>query len=76
MFCYQCEQTAQGKGGQTIGVCGKDENTATLQDLLIHALKGVSQYEHRARQLGAVDVEIDAFTIKAIFATLTNVKTA
>jgi hydroxylamine reductase len=73
MFCYQCEQTSQGQGCQTIGVCGKDENTATLQDLLIHAIKGISQYAHRARQLGAADPEIDAFTIKAIFATLTNV---
>jgi hydroxylamine reductase len=73
MFCYQCEQTSQGKGCEVVGVCGKDENTATLQDLLIQALKGVSQYAHRARQLGAVDAAIDAFTIEAIFATLTNV---
>jgi len=73
MFCYQCEQTSQGQGCQTIGVCGKDENTATLQDLLIHALKGVSQYAHRARLLGAGDPEIDAFVIEAIFGTLTNV---
>src|ERR1035437_1285296 len=73
MFCYQCEQTSQGQGCQTIGVCGKDENTATLQDLLIYAVKGISQYAHRARQLGAADAEIDAFTIEAIFATLTNV---
>jgi hydroxylamine reductase len=73
MFCYQCEQTSQGQGCQTIGVCGKDENTATLQDLLIHALKGVSQYAHRARLLDAGDPEIDAFVIEAIFATLTNV---
>jgi hydroxylamine reductase len=73
MFCYQCEQTKQGQGCQTLGVCGKDENTATLQDLLIHTLKGVSQYAHRAAQLGARDPEIDAFTIEAIFATLTNV---
>jgi len=73
MFCYQCEQTSQGQGCQTIGVCGKDENTATLQDLLIHALKGVSQYAHRARLLSADDAEIDAFVIEAIFATLTNV---
>jgi hydroxylamine reductase (hybrid-cluster protein) len=35
MFCYQCEQTSQGQGCQVIGVCGKDENSATLQDLLI-----------------------------------------
>jgi hydroxylamine reductase len=73
MFCYQCEQTSQGKGCEEVGVCGKDENTATLQDLLIHALKGVSQYAHRARLLGAADAKIDAFTVKAIFATLTNV---
>jgi hydroxylamine reductase len=73
MFCYQCEQTSQGQGCQVIGVCGKDENTATLQDLLIHAVKGISQYANRARQLGAADPEIDAFTIEAIFATLTNV---
>ena len=73
MFCYQCEQTSQGQGCQTIGVCGKDENTATLQDLLIHALKGVSQYAHRARLLGVANPEIDAFVIEAIFGTLTNV---
>ncbi|HEY1255748.1 MAG TPA: hydroxylamine reductase, partial [Terracidiphilus sp.] len=73
MFCYQCEQTSKGEGCQTLGVCGKDETTATLQDLLIHAIKGVSMYAHRARQHGASDAEIDAFTIQAIFATLTNV---
>jgi hydroxylamine reductase len=73
MFCYQCEQTSKGEGCQEIGVCGKDETTAILQDLLIHAVKGISMYAHRARQLGAADPEIDAFTIQAIFATLTNV---
>ena len=73
MFCYQCEQTSQGQGCQVVGVCGKDENSATLQDLLIHAVKGISQYAHEARLLGAADSEIDAFTIEAIFATLTNV---
>ena len=73
MFCYQCEQTSKGEGCQTLGVCGKDETTATLQDLLIHAIKGISMYAHRARQQGASDPEIDAFTIQAIFATLTNV---
>jgi hydroxylamine reductase len=73
MFCYQCEQTSKGEGCKTLGVCGKDETTATLQDLLIHAVKGISMYAHRARLLGASDPEIDAFTIQAIFATLTNV---
>jgi hydroxylamine reductase len=73
MFCYQCEQTSKGEGCQTIGVCGKDETTATLQDLLIHAVKGISMYAFRARQLGAADAGIDSFTIQAVFATLTNV---
>lgn len=73
MFCFQCEQTAKGEGCEIIGVCGKDESTATLQDLLIYALKGVAQYAHRAGKLGAADAEIDAFMIEAIFATLTNV---
>ncbi len=73
MFCYQCEQTSKGEGCQTLGVCGKDETTATLQDLLIHVVTGVSMYAHRAGQLGASDPEIDAFTIHAIFSTMTNV---
>ena len=73
MFCYQCEQTSKGEGCQTLGVCGKDETTSILQDLLIHAIKGISMYAYRAGQLGAVDAEIDAFTIQAVFATLTNV---
>src|ERR1035437_10150855 len=73
MFCYQCEQTSKGEGCQTLGVCGKDETTAALQDLLIHVIKGIAMYAHRAGQLGAADSEIDAFTIQAICSTLTNV---
>jgi hydroxylamine reductase len=73
MFCYQCEQTAKGQGCSQIGVCGKDDNTATLQDLLVHALKGVSMFAHRAAKLGARDAAIDEFVVEALFATLTNV---
>ncbi len=73
MFCYQCEQTSQGTGCQTVGVCGKDETTAALQDLLIHAAKGISVYAHQARLLGASDPEVDALTITSIYSTLTNV---
>jgi hydroxylamine reductase len=73
MFCYQCEQTSKGEGCETLGVCGKDETTAILQDLLIHAVKGISMFAYRAKQQGAADPEIDHFTIEAIFATLTNV---
>jgi hydroxylamine reductase len=73
MFCYQCEQTAKGQGCEAIGVCGKDEATATMQDLLVEAVKGIAMYAHRARQFGAADDGIDGFTLEAIFATLTNV---
>jgi hydroxylamine reductase len=56
-----------------MGVCGKDPETAALQDLLIYALKGLSMYAHRARPLGVVDKEADALVLDGLFATLTNV---
>ena len=73
MFCYQCEQTSHGTGCTAHGVCGKDPETAALQDLLVYATKGLSMYAHRARQLGVVDREINVFTVQALFSTLTNV---
>ncbi len=72
MFCYQCEQTAQGSGCTASGVCGKDPETAALQDLLTYAAKDLSRYAHRARQLGAADKQVDAFVPEALFATITN----
>jgi len=73
MFCYQCEQTSKGTGCSDFSVCGKDENSAILQDLLIHASKGIAQYAHRARALGAKDPAVDRFLLKALFITVTNV---
>lgn len=73
MFCYQCEQTAGGTGCTKVGVCGKNEDIAGLQDLLIFGLKGISAYAFHARELGYVDEEIDAFIAKSLFSTLTNV---
>lgn len=73
MFCYQCEQTAKGTGCDVFGVCGKDPKTAALQDLLVHAVKGISMYAHRARQLGAKDHAVDLFVVEALFTTVTNV---
>ncbi len=73
MFCYQCEQTAKGQGCTAVGVCGKDADTAALQDLLLYVTKGIGMYAHRARQLGAKDAELDGFVLEALFATLTNV---
>ena len=73
MFCFQCEQTQNGTGCLEIGKCGKDPESAVLQDLIVDATKGLSMYAHRARQLGATDAEIDSFTLEALFTTVTNV---
>ena len=73
MFCYQCEQTAKGTGCTKVGVCGKDSEVAALQDLLIHAAKGIAMHAHRARKLGVSDRDIDVFVVEALFTTVTNV---
>ncbi len=73
MFCYQCEQTAGGRGCEKRGVCGKESDVAALQDLLIYAAKGISQYANRARGLGTKESAIDTFIVEALFSTVTNV---
>ena len=73
MFCFQCEQTAGGKGCTTFGVCGKPPEVARLQDLLIYALRGFSQVVLEARKVGVNDKQNDELVSEALFATLTNV---
>ncbi len=73
MFCFQCEQTAKGEGCTKIGVCGKQPDVAALQDLLNYVVKGLSQVAVEGRKVGVNDQEINQFTSKAIFSTLTNV---
>ena len=73
MYCNQCEQTAKGIACTTAGVCGKSDELANIEDLLMYALCGLSLYAHEARQQGMVDAELDRFVMKAVFATLTNV---
>ena len=73
MFCYQCEQTAQGSGCTKMGVCGKNPEVAALQDLLVYALKGLSIVAVEGRKRGIYDREIDRFVCEAAFSTLTNV---
>ncbi len=72
MFCYQCEQTPKG-GCTKVGVCGKNEDIASLQDTMIFALKGIAAYATHARQLGYSDPEVDAITHEALYMSLTNV---
>lgn len=73
MFCFQCEQTAKGKGCDYLGVCGKTPEVATLQDLLIYALKGIAIYGQLAREIGVKDRNVDLFVIEGLFTTVTNV---
>jgi hydroxylamine reductase len=73
MFCNQCEQTAKGEACTKAGVCGKPHDVAALQDLLIHALIGLSIAASEARRKGIGDHDADVFTVKALFSTLTNV---
>ncbi|AGF77343.1 hydroxylamine reductase [Desulfocapsa sulfexigens DSM 10523] len=73
MFCNQCEQTVKGIACTKIGVCGKNDEVAGLEDLLTHAVQGLSLVAHAGRQVGVVDNRVDRFTCEAIFSCLTNV---
>ena len=74
MFCYQCEQTAGGKGCTKMGVCGKTPEIAALQDLLIYQIKGISCYAKEIVEKGDnVDKSIVSFVENSLFTTLTNV---
>lgn len=73
MFCYQCEQTAQGKGCMVAGVCGKDPTTSDLQDVLFNTAKSVSVYAHKLNKAGIKNKDADVFVIEALFSTVTNV---
>lgn len=72
MFCYQCQETAQGKGCSIIGVCGKTPKTAKLQDLLIYTTKGVALYSSLLRKKSHISNEINRFIINSLFITITN----
>ncbi len=70
MFCYQCQETLKNSGCTVNGVCGKKNDTANLQDLLIYTVKGISL---AAEKNGDVSAEVRDYLIKALFTTVTNV---
>jgi len=72
MYCFQCQETAKNQGCTIRGVCGKAEETADLQDLLIYVCKGISVYGEKLKQKGVVDREAGRFICKALFVTITN----
>ena len=73
MFCFQCQETAKNEGCTIKGVCGKPEETADLQDLLIDVCKGIAVYGEKLQKKGTVDHEAGRFICKALFTTVTNV---
>jgi hydroxylamine reductase len=73
MFCYQCQEAAKGKGCTVRGVCGKTDEVANLQDLLLYVLKGISIFSTKARESGLKNSKADEFIVEGLFSTITNV---
>jgi len=72
MFCYQCQEASKGTGCTVRGVCGKTDDVANLQDLLIYSVKGISFYNIKARELGLDTEKADKFIVESLFMTITN----
>ncbi|MCR1899661.1 hydroxylamine reductase [Irregularibacter muris] len=72
MFCFQCQEASKGTGCTVRGICGKPEDVANLQDLLIYTIKGISLWAVEGRKVGVVNGEADEFIMNGLFATITN----
>ncbi len=72
MFCYQCQETAGGKGCTVRGVCGKTEEVAKLQDLLIYTLKGISSIAVKGKSESAALEGLHYEMLNSLFMTITN----
>ncbi len=72
MFCYQCQEAAGGIGCTKVGVCGKTGDVANLQDLMIYALKGISELGLKADEIEYKMEGLDRLVIEGLFMTITN----
>ena len=74
MFCYQCQETLKNQGCTVRGVCGKDDQVANLQNLLLYVVKGISFWttEIRTKSIKADLKEANEFVANALFSTITN----
>ena len=72
MFCYQCQETARGKGCELQGVCGKHADTSARMDLLLYAVRGIAIINRALREKGEPDRDASHFVIDALFTTITN----
>lgn len=73
MFCFQCQETLKNQGCTVKGVCGKPEETADLQDLLIHVGKGISVFGEKLKELAGTDRKAGQTVCETLFTTITNV---
>lgn len=72
MFCYQCQETARGKGCEIQGVCGKKADTSGRMDLLLYAVRGMAAVNRALREKHSASREASHFLIDALFTTITN----
>ncbi len=72
MFCYQCQETARGEGCSKRGVCGKDERTSNLQDLLVYSTKGISVVRINGEPADEEVMDAGRFITESLFLTITN----
>ena len=72
MFCYQCQETAKGTACTVRGVCGKSEEVAKLQDLLIYSLKGLSEILVKGKVKTEKLDELNHQVLNSLFMTITN----
>ncbi len=72
MFCFQCQETIKNQGCTERGACGKSDQTANLQDLLVYVCKGIAVYGEKLKGKGAPDRKTGRFVCEALFVTITN----
>lgn len=72
MFCFQCQETAKGTGCTVRGVCGKTDDVAQAQDLLVWVAKGISILGTIARENHYSNAKVDRYVQEALFTTITN----
>lgn len=72
MFCFQCQEAAKGTGCTISGVCGKSDDVANLQDLLLFVSKGVSFYTTKLREINKENDSANKYIISSLFMTITN----
>jgi len=72
MFCNQCQETAKSISCTINGVCGKKEETANIQDLLIFTCQGLAFVTTEARKQGIDTSDESKHIVNCLFMTITN----